>query len=302
MDYLMIRSNRWLIIAAIMGINNKEGAWSFRLAQLVKRMQSMVKRVAFLLLILALILAGSWGCLRGQKPTETPGPVKPEQTMPATGIAVPILYYHLIDDHLYGPYPSMFVSPKEFDKQMNYLKNNGYTVIPLDEIEQSDRYTKPVIITFDDGYADNYTNAYLILKKYSFKATIFLISGLIGKPGYLNKDEIRQMQDLVSFQSHTVSHPYLTRLSAKLQDYELAESQKEIEAITGSKVDALAYPIGDYNQQVIDIARHYYKYAVLMVPGGIYHTGDDPYLIKRLNIQRGLGIDDFAKKVRGLPS
>ncbi len=262
----------------------------------------MVKRVALLLLILSLILAGSWGCLRRPKPADAPRPVKIEQAAPATGVAVPVLYYHLIDDHLYGPYPSMFVSPKEFDKQMAYLKSNGYTVISLDEIEQAARYTKPAIITFDDGYADNYTNAYPILKKYNFKATIFLISGLIGKPGYLNKEEIGKMQDLVSFQSHTVSHPYLTKLSAKLQDYELAESQKEIEAIAGRKVDALAYPIGDYNRQVIDITRRYYKYAVLMLPGGIYHTGDDPYLIKRLNIQRSLSIDGFSKKIRGLPT
>lgn len=266
----------------------------------------MSKRLGCSLLILLLIITGAYGCSRRHKATELLRTDRPEQAAPAVpvrrDVAVPILYYHLVDDHLYGPYPSMFVSPKEFEKQMNYLKNNDYTVIALDEIEHAGQYDKPVIITFDDGYEDNYTNAYPILKKYNYKATVFLISSFIGKPGYLNKDEINGMKDLVSFQSHTVTHPYLTRLSSKEQEYELAASKKEIEAIAGRGVDAVAYPIGDYNQQVIDIAKRYYKYAVLMVPGGIYHTGDDPYRIKRLNIQRSLTIDGFINKIQGVPT
>ena len=148
----------------------------------------------------------------------------------------------------------MFVSPKDFINQMNYLKNNGYTVIPLDEIENAGQYTKPVIITFDDGYEDNYTNAYPILKKYHFPATVFLISSFIGKPDYLNNDEILQMEDLVSFQDHTVTHRSLATLSAQVQDYELSAIETGIEALTGQNVFALAYPDGSYNQTTIDIA------------------------------------------------
>ncbi len=263
-----------------------------------------MKRVVSLLLVLLLALTVSAGCSRRQKPAETPNTAKPEQTAPAapvSGVAVPVLYYHLIDDHLYGPYTSMFVSPKDFEQQMNYLKNNGYTVIPLAEIENAGQYTKPVIITFDDGYEDNFTNAYPILEKYHFPATVFLISSFIGKPGYLNKDQIIQMQDLVSFQDHTVTHRSLATLSAQEQDYELSASKKAIEAITGRSVFALAYPNGSYNQTTIAIAKRCnYKYAFIMVPGGIYHTGDDPYTIKRVNIPRGLSLDGFIKKIQGL--
>ena len=98
-------------------------------------------RFGSLLLVLFLVLTGAYGCSPHQKPTETPK-TTPEQAAPVRlGVAVPVLYYHLIDDHLYGPYSSMFVSPKDFDNQMNYLKSSGYTVIPLDEIENAGQYT-----------------------------------------------------------------------------------------------------------------------------------------------------------------
>jgi peptidoglycan/xylan/chitin deacetylase (PgdA/CDA1 family) len=138
-------------------------------------------------------------------------------------------------------------------------------------------------------------------EKIQLSGTVFLISSFIGKPGYLNRDEIVKMEDLVSFQGHTVTHRSLSTLSAQEQDYELSESQKEIEAVTGRSVFALAYPNGAYNQTTITIAKRYYKYAFIMVPGGIYHTGDDPYRIKRVNIPRDLNLDGFIKKIQGLP-
>jgi len=269
-----------------------------------RRGHMMFKRVVFLLLVLLLTLTVSIGCSQQQKPAGTLSTAKPEQTAPAApvnGVAIPVLYYHLIDDHVYSPYTSMFVSPKDFANQMAYLYSNGYTVIPLDQIENASQYTKPVIITFDDGYEDNYTNAYPILLKYHFPATVFLISSLIGKSGYLNIDEIVQMGDLFSFQDHTVTHRPLATLSPQVQDYELTESQKEIEDITHRNVDALAYPDGSYDQTTLAIAQRFYKYAFIEIPGGIYHTGDDPYTIKRVNVPRGLNLAGFIKKINGMP-
>ena len=266
----------------------------------------MIKRAVFLLFFLLLAFIVASGCSRRQDaPQAPPAPpaTEPEQVAPASGVAVPVLYYHLVDDNLYSPFHSMFVSPPDFAKQMNYLKTAGYTVIPLAQIENAGQYPKPVIITFDDGYEDNYTNAYPILKEYNFPATVFLISGLIGKPGYLNKNEILQMEDLVSFQDHTVTHRSLATLSAAEQEYELSASKQAIEALTGQKVFAVAYPDGSDNQTTIEIAKQLgYQYAFLMIPGGVYHTGEDPYTIKRVNIPRGLNLDGFIRKIQGLPT
>jgi peptidoglycan/xylan/chitin deacetylase (PgdA/CDA1 family) len=253
------------------------------------------------------MLAGVCGCSPRQKTAEKPNTITSEQAPPAApaapvnGVAIPVLYYHLIDDHVYSPYTSMFVSPKDFANQMAYLNSNGYTVIPLDEIENAGQYTKPVIITFDDGYEDNYSIAYPILEKYHFPATVFLISSLIGAPGYLSRDEIVQMEGLVSFQDHTVTHRKLATLSPQVQDYELTESKKVIEALTHRNVDALAYPDGSYDQTTLAIAQRYYKYAFIEIPGGIYRTGEDPYTIRRVNVPRGLNLAGFIRKIQGLP-
>ncbi|MBR3622573.1 MAG: polysaccharide deacetylase family protein, partial [Selenomonadaceae bacterium] len=103
-----------------------------------------------------------------------------------------VLNYHKIDNVNI----SLSVPPAEFDKQMKYLKDNDYHTITPDElyasIEGREKLPEnPVLITFDDGYADNYTNAYPILKKYDFKATIFVISSFVGNMDhYVTWDEV----------------------------------------------------------------------------------------------------------------
>jgi peptidoglycan/xylan/chitin deacetylase (PgdA/CDA1 family) len=197
---------------------------------------------------------------------------------------IPILSYHCIDDKIWGA-KSLFVSVKDFEKEMKYLKNNNYTAINFDEIKD-DNILKPVIITFDDGYADNFTKAYPILKKYGLKATIFLISSDIGRKRYLSIPEIKKMSDIIDFEDHTVSHPRLKKLSKIKIDKEMIVSKKAIEAITGKKVYCIAYPYGSYDSRVITIAKKYFKYAVT-TRFGIFHPispKTDYYQIRRIDI------------------
>jgi peptidoglycan/xylan/chitin deacetylase (PgdA/CDA1 family) len=209
---------------------------------------------------------------------------------------VPILYYHTINDNITG-IEELFVSPKEFEKQMKFLRENNYNVISFKELGDYDSYDKPVIITFDDGYEDNYYNAYPILKKYNFKATIFLSVDAIDKPLFLKKAQITEMGDLIDFESHTLSHPYLTQLNNKEAAHELSESKKQIEEITGKQVNVLAYPIGDFDRRIIEIASKYYKYAVLNY-GGTYYKSENDYEIKRTYVSRYLDVQGFIKKLK----
>ena len=222
-------------------------------------------------------------------PTVTPNQIK-------TPKAVPILYYHAVNDDVWGM-AELFVSPKEFEKQMEFLKNNGYTVITFAEIPSANNIQKPIIITFDDGYEDNYTYMYPILKKYNYKATIFLVNDYIDKSAYLKKNQILEMRDLINFQGHTITHPYLTTLKDSDVEYELSQSQILIEGITGMKVNVLAYPIGDYNQRIINITKKYYTYGVLN-GGGMYYTGDSNYEMKRIYVPRNLTIEGFEAKIK----
>lgn len=209
----------------------------------------------------------------------------------------PILYYHAVSDVIEG-LAELHVSPSEFDKQMAYLKKNGYTVLTFDELKDARNVEKPAIITFDDGYMDNWTYAYPILQKYGFKATIFLTTEFIDKPNYLGVEQIKEMQKLVNFQGHSLTHPYLTRLSNDEVIREITESKKIIQGITGAKVDVFAYPIGDYNGRVLELVKKEYRYAVLN-GGGLYTQGDPDYEIKRVYVPRNLDIEGFEKKISG---
>ncbi|MDP4093313.1 MAG: polysaccharide deacetylase family protein [Bacillota bacterium] len=211
---------------------------------------------------------------------------------------VPVLYYHAVDDIINGV-EELFVSPAEFEQQMKYLKDNNYTVISFDELPMADKYKNPVIITFDDGYEDNYTNAYPILKEFNFKATIFLCTNVIDKPQYLKKDQISNMSDLISIQSHTISHTKLSTLKIGDLDKELEGSQKILTDLTGKPVNVIAYPFGDYNKTVLQETKKYYSYAVT-IDKGFYYKNNDRYQIKRIYVPRELDIKGFAEKINGI--
>ncbi len=124
---------------------------------------------------------------------------------PARG--VPILAYHQVAaaDDIYN------IDPRDFEAQMSYLAANGYTAISLADMFAAGRGekalpAKPVIITFDDGYEDNYLTALPIMEKYGMRGTVFVIASLVGQPEYLNWDEIRDLRDhRTEIGSHTLT-------------------------------------------------------------------------------------------------
>ena len=176
---------------------------------------------------------------------------------------------------------------------MKYLHDNGYTPIYMNENPLE--HKKPVIITFDDGYADNYFSAYPILLKYNVKATIFIITGFVDTPGYLTSEQIRCME-LISFQSHTVSHRKLTELSEEQIITELWESQVFLCRLTGKHVYALCYPVGKYNTRVMELVSRYYRCAVTIQPG-IETTILDNYHILRPFVSRDDTLADFEEEL-----
>ncbi len=166
--------------------------------------------------------------------------------------AAPILTYHDFG------YSGIQVAPDNFEKQMRFLKEKRYNVISLDKlvesIKQGKRFARnTIVITFDDGYQDNYTCAYPILTKYGFPATIFLISDYIGnKKDFLNWSEVRQMsKNNISFGAHTRRHVYLPSIKQKdtLWD-EISGCKEIIEKNLGMSVYYFAYPNGGFNEEI----------------------------------------------------
>ena len=178
-----------------------------------------------------------------------------------TSPGVPVLNYHQVEDKDGNP---LTLYCDQFDQQMAYLAEEGYHTITLDEMmDAAENGTplpeKPVVITLDDGYVDNYEYAYPILKKYGFKATIFLINDFTGVyPNYLTWEQIHEMQDsgLIDFESHTMTHANLSELTSRDElHHEIADSREALSKKLGKKVDYIAYPGGRVTDAVEEVTR-----------------------------------------------
>ncbi len=165
----------------------------------------------------------------------------------------PIIMYHNVEDaNLTEP---NWVSPKNFEKQLQYIASHGYEVITLDELvndilQNKGLKSKTVVITFDDGHENIYKNAYPLLKKYQFPAIIFVPPDLVGKEGFLTWEQIDEMRDNgIDIGSHTRSHIYLPDLSYQDQRDQIINSKMIIEQRLNSRINYFAYPIGGFSYQ-----------------------------------------------------
>jgi peptidoglycan/xylan/chitin deacetylase (PgdA/CDA1 family) len=172
---------------------------------------------------------------------------------------IPVLNYHQVNNDAHN---ILTLSSSEFDAQMAYLAKAGYTTVTPDQLidylhDGKSLPPKPIMITFDDGYEDNYRVAYPILQKYDFTATMFLITDFVGSNGrYLTWEQVKEMHDKgFSFGSHTLSHIVLTNASDDDMRVQLIKSREAIEWRLKQKVEYLAYPGGFYNQRVIEVAK-----------------------------------------------
>lgn len=202
------------------------------------------------------------------------------------------LMYHLILDEVYGPYENLFVRPAEFEIHLSVLDELGYEYLFAEEWRLT--AGPSVIITLDDGYEDNYTEMFPLLKAYGAKATVFLVTDLIGTDGYMTRDMIREMSEsgLVSFQCHTAHHRDLSYMSADELRADFEESCGIIEEITGKPVRALAYPAGSYNDTVLSVADGYFDFAYTTKSPYSYPDYND-LTVPRYYIARGFGRNAF---------
>ncbi len=176
-----------------------------------------------------------------------------------------ILMYHSIGGPGSKQYP-LDVSPGSFEKQMRFLSRHHYNVIPLHDLvtllkEGKKTPSKTVVITFDDAYENNYTEAYPILKKYNLPATIFVVVNYMGQTKNLYGHDFRfmtpqmalEMQDsgLITIGSHTMNHLLLPSIKDKSVLWqEIRGSKEALEKILGRPVLAFCYPNGGYTPEV----------------------------------------------------
>ncbi len=203
------------------------------------------------------------------------------------GPMILVLNYHKVD----WSFNSLSVPPEDFDRQMRYLKDAGYETITPQELQdalsgKTELPQHPVLITFDDGYLDNYTNAYPILKKYNMKATIFVVAGYPGVyPGYLTWDQMREMeQNGMHIESHTMNHIPLEELTDDQIRQELQSSKQKLESELGHSIKYIAYPTGTYNLHIANLAKEAGYEAAYTIKYGNVDLGSNLFALERVPI------------------
>jgi peptidoglycan/xylan/chitin deacetylase (PgdA/CDA1 family) len=229
---------------------------------------------------------------------------------------VPVLLYHKIDkpakDSLVR---GGFTPPARFEKQLAYLKKQGFIFHTASEMIEHYRErgafpTNGITLTFDDGWKDNYINAFPILCRLNVKATIFLVPSCIGQVSakalakgegareHLTREEILEMSEHgIEFGSHSMNHRWLHELPMQEVKFEVEESKRQLEELLQKPCKVFAYPAGYFNEevrQVIEDAGHTGAFTTHYGP----LDRPDPYALNRIEIlRRDRFLFQFARKV-----
>lgn len=227
---------------------------------------------------------------------------------------IPVIYYHrVIKDVSEAGKHGIYVTQEQFDSHLKFLSRRNYKTVTFDEalaLKKENRIGKNVIITFDDGYEDNYLNAFPVLKKHNYKAEIFLVADLLQNDWdrkdneplarMLRADQIKEMKEYgISFGSHTLTHKDLTKCTSAEKEKEIAGSKKMLEEKLGFEISSIAYPYGNFDDTVIDSVKktgYKYGYTTDKGPLGLH---EDNYQIRRIAIFPNTTNFHLHRKVKG---
>lgn len=201
-----------------------------------------------------------------------------ENVKPQKSFRLPILMYHYVEyvkDSGDTIRKSLNIIPFIFDQQVKTLKDAGYTFITTSDLADAldDKRPLPqksVILTFDDGYRDFYTDVLPILKKYQVKAVVYVVPNFLDKQNNLDSWMVVEAtkSGLVEIGAHTMDHSYLTGLGTNRIQHEVLESKKYLEKNFNILVSSFAYPYGAFDNGVISIVKQAgFKTAVTTIPG-----------------------------------
>lgn len=249
-----------------------------------------------------------------QQATSTPEPTPPLPELPevlkspaiSQTIKVPILMYHYVstppeDADKYRV--NLSVEPDTFRAQLQWLKDRDYETVDLyDIIEVLANSEEPpekwVVLTFDDGYIDNYEVAYPIMQEFGYTGTFFIPTEFIdfGYEGYMTWDMIKEMAaDGNRFESHTKNHPDLSLLKRNDHVWQILGSQETLAYHLGYKPRFLSYPSGRYSDLTLEMVETLSLWGAVTTQGGTWRGFHDRYEWKRTRVSYGTTLGDFEK-------
>lgn len=207
-------------------------------------------------------------------------------------IKFPILMYHSLTE---SEGNTLKVPPHEFKEHLAWLKEEDYYMLTPEEAylvltENKKPAEKIVWVTLDDGYLNNYTEGFPILKELMSHATINYITSKLGSDSYFSLDNMKEMDrsSEVSIESHTVSHLDLNTLSDEQITSELKESKEWLESELDKTISVLCYPAGRYDERVERIAEETGYQMALTTEPGLASASDGLYTLKRVRVEPGM--------------
>lgn len=225
------------------------------------------------------------------------------------GSRVPILMYHYIstppdDADVYRL--DLSINPTQFEKELSFLSENGYRTISLYDLYghlalSATLPAKPIILTFDDGYRDAYTNAFPLLKKYGMTGTFFIVSDFINSnnPSYLTWDMVKEMSAAgMGIESHTRTHPDMRNRSNEFLVWQVLGPIEAITAYTGKRPHFFCYPSGRYDDAVIRVLKSADVWGAVTTQFGTVHSLDDAMTWTRVRMHGTTTIEQLQAMLR----
>jgi peptidoglycan/xylan/chitin deacetylase (PgdA/CDA1 family) len=274
-----------------------------------------VGRVRRLPLLLALVaLAGCGGGEGSPRAASTPASstgTAPAAKKPAAALpgahhapreAVPILMYHVINNPPPGtPEPELWVSRDDFAAQMGWLAQRGYHAATLQQVWDAWHHggllpSRPIVISFDDGYTSHLTNALPILRSHGWKGVLNL---QVNQTRYdLEPDAVRTLiRAGWEIDAHTFTHPDLTTVGDDQLRHEVADSRAVLRRTYGVPVNFFCYPAGRYDARVISALRAAGYLAATTTEPGVSSPAQPPFQLKRIRVNGSDGVDGLAKNI-----
>ena len=220
------------------------------------------------------------------------------------------MYHRVVESRNEAGKHNIYVYRKSLIKQFEYLKKQGYKTITFKDLKKPDDGSKKIILTFDDGYVDNYNLLFPLLKQYQFTAVIFLVTrqtrnewGIVeGEPALnlMNEAQVKEMHEYgVEFGGHTRSHVNLAQLSYEDLVDEVAGCKLDVERIINTPIISFCYPFGASSEQVKRVVNEAgYLYGISTKTGPT-NMEDDLFKIKRIDISYRTSLSRFRTKVSG---
>ncbi len=238
-------------------------------------------------------------------------PPRPPATATPVGhyVRAPILMYHHIaipPENADAIRRDLSVWPERFEEQLAYFASQGYHSVLLQDVydavtQNKPLPAKPLVLTFDDGYDDNYLNAFPLLQKYHYTGTFYIPTGLLERPGYMTWEQVVALSKAgMDIQSHSITHPALPNHSADFIRKELVESKRALERMTGKPVLFFCYPGGAHNALTMQILQESGYLSATTTQPGAKQYAVAPYLWPRVRVRGADTLGDLINRLREL--